>query len=49
MVVQTLVYLFYVFVAQVRPLFEGTWRSGPGMLHGELWQPLTALFVHLKR
>jgi membrane associated rhomboid family serine protease len=47
-VIQTLVYLFYIFVEQVHPLFERHLALGPGMLRGEVWQPVTALFVHFQ-
>jgi membrane associated rhomboid family serine protease len=43
---QTVLYLFYLFVPQSHPLFEGHLAVGPGLFHGELWQPLSALFVH---
>jgi membrane associated rhomboid family serine protease len=46
-VIQTVVYLFYVLVREVRPLFEAHLALGPGMMRGELWQPFTAMFVHL--
>jgi len=45
-VTQGILYLFYLFVAQVHPLFEEHLAVGPGFFHGEVWQPLTALFVH---
>ena len=41
------VYLVYVFARNWRPFFEGHLALGPGFLKGELWQPLTSLFVHL--
>jgi membrane associated rhomboid family serine protease len=46
-VVQTVLYLFYLFVPQVHALFEAHLALGPGFWHGEIWQPLTALFVHI--
>ena len=46
-VVQTVVYLFYAVVREVRPLFEAHLALGPGMMRGELWQPFTSMFVHL--
>ena len=46
-VIQTLVYAFYVVVREVRPLFETHLALGPGMVHGEYWQPFTSMFVHL--
>src|SRR5215467_978908 len=45
-VVDTFVYLLYVFVKPLRPLMEAHLAVGPGFLKGELWQPVTALFVH---
>lgn len=41
------VYLFYVFARDWRPFFEYHLALGPGFFNGELWQPLTSLFVHL--
>jgi membrane associated rhomboid family serine protease len=41
------VYLFYVFARDWRPFFEGHLALGPAFFNGELWQPLTSLFVHL--
>jgi membrane associated rhomboid family serine protease len=46
-VIQTLVYGLYAVVREVRPLFESHLALGPGMVHGEFWQPLTSMFVHL--
>ena len=46
-VIQTVAYLFYAVVREVRPLFEAHLALGPGMMHGEYWQPLTSMFVHL--
>ena len=47
-VIQTVVYLFYVVVREIRPAARGHLALGPGMImHGELWQPVTSLFVHL--
>jgi membrane associated rhomboid family serine protease len=44
--IQAVVYLFYVFVEQLHPFFERHLALGPGMMRGEVWQPVTALFVH---
>ena len=44
--IQTVLFLFYVMVREMRPVFEAHLALGPGLLHGEVWQPLTALFVH---
>jgi membrane associated rhomboid family serine protease len=45
-IIDALVYAFYVFVREVRmPMMEHL-ALGPRLFAGELWQPLTALFVH---
>src|SRR3954468_8318880 len=41
------VYLVYVFARDLRPFFESHLALGPGFFKGEVWQPLTSLFVHL--
>jgi membrane associated rhomboid family serine protease len=41
------VYLFYVFARDYRFFFQAHLALGPGFFAGELWQPLTSLFVHL--
>jgi membrane associated rhomboid family serine protease len=41
------IYLFYVLVRQSRPFMEEHLAIGPRFWAGELWQPLTSLFVHL--
>ena len=41
------VYLFYVFARDWRPFLEAHLALGPAFFKGELWQPLTSLFVHL--
>ncbi len=47
-VIQTVVYLFYAVVREVRPVVEAHLALGPRMImNGELWQPLTSMFVHL--
>ena len=46
-VIQTLVYFFYLFVPQAKELFTDHLALGPGMIRGEYWQPLTAMLVHL--
>lgn len=45
-VAQTAVGLFYGAIKPIQPFFEAHLALGPGMLRGEFWQPLTALFVH---
>jgi membrane associated rhomboid family serine protease len=39
-------YFFYVFVQEARGPMAAHLAVGPGLFRGELWQPLTALFVH---
>jgi membrane associated rhomboid family serine protease len=46
-IAQTVVFCFYAVVREARPLIEAHLALGPGMLRGEVWQPVTALFVHL--
>jgi membrane associated rhomboid family serine protease len=46
-IAQACIYFFYVFVRQSRPLVETHLAIGPGLFAGELWQPLTSLFVHV--
>jgi len=46
-IVQAVVFCFYALVREARPFIEAHLALGPGFLHGELWQPVTALFVHL--
>jgi membrane associated rhomboid family serine protease len=43
----TLLYAIYVFIETTRPLIRDHLALGPGFLRGEVWQPLTSLFVHL--
>ncbi|HVZ88324.1 MAG TPA: rhomboid family intramembrane serine protease [Polyangia bacterium] len=45
-IVDAILYAFYVFVREVRPVMEAHLALGPGLFRGELWQPVTALFVH---
>jgi membrane associated rhomboid family serine protease len=45
-VTQAVLYFFYALVKEARPVFEGHLAVGPGLFHGEVWQPLTALFIH---
>jgi membrane associated rhomboid family serine protease len=46
-VVSAFVYFFYVMVRPARPVMEAHLVLGPGLFAGQLWQPLTSLFVHL--
>jgi membrane associated rhomboid family serine protease len=41
------VYLFYVFARNYRGFFIQHLALGPGFFAGEIWQPVTSLFVHL--
>ncbi len=45
-IVDALLYAFYVFVPQVRPAMTEHLALGPRLFAGEVWQPVTALFVH---
>lgn len=45
-IADALVYLFYVFVKPAREPIAMHLALGPRLFHGELWQPVTALFVH---
>jgi membrane associated rhomboid family serine protease len=45
-ILNAVVYSFYIFVTPVRPLMIAHLALGPGLFDGQLWQPLTALFVH---
>src|SRR4051794_25917155 len=45
-IADALLYLAFVFVRELRPLIQDHLALGPGLFRGELWQPLTALFVH---
>ena len=45
-VTQAVLYFFYLFVKESHPLFDRHLAVGPGLFHGEVWQPLTALFIH---
>jgi membrane associated rhomboid family serine protease len=46
-IAQACIFFFYVFVRQVGPLMKNHLTIGPGFLAGEVWQPLTSLFVNL--
>jgi membrane associated rhomboid family serine protease len=45
-IADALVYALYVFVVPVRPAMMAHLALGPGLFSGELWQPVSALFVH---
>ena len=46
-IAQACIYFFYVFVSQVRVPMAYHLAIGPGLFAGEVWQPLTSLFVNL--
>ena len=46
-VVDTVIYLFYVVVRQSREFMEMHLALSAFIFRGELWQPVTSLFVHL--
>ncbi|HZL19285.1 MAG TPA: rhomboid family intramembrane serine protease [Polyangia bacterium] len=45
-IADALVYALYVFVVPVRTPMMAHLALGPGLFSGELWQPVSALFVH---
>jgi membrane associated rhomboid family serine protease len=45
-VVDAVLYCFYLVALQTRRFFEEHLALGPAALHGEVWQPVTSLFVH---
>ena len=46
-VVMAVVFGLYTMAAGLRPFFTAHLALGPAVAMGELWQPLTSLFVHL--
>jgi membrane associated rhomboid family serine protease len=40
-------FLFYIIVRQSRPFIEGHLALGSRFFAGELWQPITSLFIHV--
>jgi membrane associated rhomboid family serine protease len=44
----SLVFGFYVFVTPARDFFAMHLALGPGVFAGEVWQPVTALLVHIE-
>ena len=46
-IADALLFAFYVVVKQSQPFIQEHLALGPGTLAGELWQPVTSLFVHL--
>jgi membrane associated rhomboid family serine protease len=47
-IANALLFTFYAMVKPAKPFFEEHLALGPGLLAGELWQPVSALFVHLE-
>jgi membrane associated rhomboid family serine protease len=45
-IASALLYALFVFVTEARPAMMAHLALGPGLFRGELWQPLTSLFVH---
>jgi membrane associated rhomboid family serine protease len=41
------VYAVYVFIREARPLIETHLAIGTRLFRGEVWQPLTSMFVHV--
>jgi membrane associated rhomboid family serine protease len=41
------IYAIYVFVREARPLLETHLAIGTRLFRGEVWQPLTSMFVHV--
>src|SRR5256885_2016680 len=46
-VIETVLFTFYLVVAPARMFFHEHLALGPGALHGEVWQLVTSLFIHL--
>jgi membrane associated rhomboid family serine protease len=46
-IAQACIYFFYVFVRGARVPMERHLAIGPGLFAGEVWQPLTSLFVNI--
>jgi membrane associated rhomboid family serine protease len=47
-VLQAIVFGFYVMVGSLRAAMTEHLALGPNVASGELWQPLTSLFIHLE-
>jgi membrane associated rhomboid family serine protease len=45
-IADAVIYALYVFVREARPAMMAHLALGPGLFSGELWQPVSALFVH---
>ncbi len=46
-IAQACIFFFYVFVTKARTPMEHHLAIGPGLFAGEIWQPLTSLFVNI--
>ena len=46
-IINAVLFFFYVMVKQVQPFFQLHLALGPNFLRGELWQPLSSMFVHI--
>jgi membrane associated rhomboid family serine protease len=46
-IVDLVVYLFYVLTRNARAFMEMHLALGPGVFVGEIWQPITSLFTHI--
>jgi membrane associated rhomboid family serine protease len=46
-IANTLIFLFYAAVRESQPFITNHLALGPGTLAGEVWQPLSSLFIHL--
>lgn len=47
-IVVTLAFLFFAFTAPLNPWMVAHLCLGPGFFQGELWQPVTSLFLHTR-
>jgi membrane associated rhomboid family serine protease len=47
LIANVFVYFFYVFVKDARPWIALHLALGPGFFSGEIWQPISSLFVHV--
>ena len=45
-IANAVVYAAYVFIRPLRDFITARLALGPGLFRGEIWQPVTALFVH---
>jgi membrane associated rhomboid family serine protease len=45
-IADAVIYALYVFVREARPPMMAHLALGPGLFSGELWQPISSLFVH---